>query len=114
MLRILFKNDKQALRKNLCCTSQKPPRTKTNPQILCLGLLAAQTLRVFGLLPKSVKQTSKLIPVQENVSIMFLGSRKCLLQYGGGYAFPWHLTLSWAGLSTLPSLDTCRRQKKAN
>lgn len=85
---------------------------KSHPQILCLGLLAAQTLRVFGLLPMSVKQTSSLIPVQKNVSIMLLASRNCLLQHGGGSAFPWLLTLFSAGFPALLSLPTHQRQKR--
>lgn len=64
VLRILFKDDKQTLGRNLGCPSQKPPGTKPRPHV-CLGLLAAQTLRVIAFLSKSLRQTSELIPVQE-------------------------------------------------
>lgn len=49
------------------------------------------------------------MPVQENVPILFLGSRKCLLQSGGGSAFP--RTLSSTGLPALPSLHAARGKK---
>lgn len=50
---ILFGNNSQTLRENLCFDEQKLPMT-----VLCARLPAALTPRVFGLSQKSVKQTS--------------------------------------------------------
>lgn len=70
---ILFGNNGQTLRENLCFDEQKPPMT-----VLCARLPAALTLRVFGLSQKSVKQTSKLYLYSKCFFNMLLESRNLL------------------------------------
>lgn len=65
VLWILFRKDNRALRKNLCCTSQKPLVSKLVPKLFVWDFYLLRPSGSLDWLPKSAKQTSKLIPVQK-------------------------------------------------